>query len=58
MLNLKKLALKATEIQSDETKYFGSIPSPHPVYSFARILKWPSFRILWIEFEKKYKVHN
>ena len=30
----------------NETKSSGSIPSPHKVHSFARILKWPSFKIL------------
>ena len=53
MINIKKLVLIATEIQSDETKSSGSIPAPPPVHSIARILKWPSFRILWSYFEKK-----
>ena len=53
MLNFKRVALIPTEIQSDEAKNSGSIPSPHPVHSFARILKWPSFRILWSDLEKQ-----
>ena len=35
MLNFKRLALIATEMQSNETKCFGSIPSPHQVHSIA-----------------------
>ena len=31
MLNFKRLLLIATEIQNDETKNSGIIPSPHPV---------------------------
>ena len=38
MLNFKRLALMATEMQSNEAKYFGLIPSPHQVHSFAIIL--------------------
>ena len=38
MLNFKRLALIATEMQSNETKCFGSIPSPHQVHSCAIIL--------------------
>ena len=49
MLNFKRLALIATEIQSDETKISGSILSPHQVHSFTRILKWPSFKILRLD---------
>ena len=38
MLTFKRLALIVTEMQSNETKYFGSIPSPHQVHSCAIIL--------------------
>ena len=38
MINFKRLPLIATEMQSNETKCFGSIPSPHQVYSCAIIL--------------------
>ena len=38
MLNFKRLALIATEMYSNETKCFGSIPSPHRVHSCAKIL--------------------
>ena len=38
MINFKRLALIATEMQSNETKCFGSIPSPHQVHSCAIIL--------------------
>ena len=38
MLNFKRLALIATEMQSNETKYFVSIPSPHQIHSCPIIL--------------------
>ena len=38
MINFKRLALIATEMQSNETKCFASIPSPHQVHSCAIIL--------------------
>ena len=37
MLNVNRLALIAIEMQSNETKYFGSIPSPHQIHSCAII---------------------
>ena len=40
MLNFKRLALIATEMYSNETKCFGSIPSPYQVISCAIILVW------------------
>ena len=46
MLNIKKLAVVATEIYSNEIKSSGSIPAPNSVHSIARIFKWPSFKIL------------
>ena len=52
-VKFQRLAFIATEILSDETKSSGSIPSPHPVHSFARILKWPSYRILWSDLKKR-----
>ena len=38
MLNFKRLAVIATEMYCNETKCFGSIPSPHQVHSCAIIL--------------------
>ena len=38
MINFKRLALITTEMQSNETKCFGSITSPHQVHSCAIIL--------------------
>ena len=38
IINFKRLALIETEMQSNETKCFGSIPSPHQVHSCAIIL--------------------
>ena len=37
MLNFKRLALIATEMKRNETKYFGSIALPHKVHSCAII---------------------
>ena len=38
IINFKRLALTATEMQSNEIKCFGSIPSPRQVHSCAIIL--------------------
>ena len=59
MLNFQRLASIATEIyKSNETNSSGSIPSPHPVHSFVRVLKWPSFKTLQPDSKIKYKLHN
>ena len=46
MINFKRLALIATEMQSNETKCFGSIPSPHQVHSCAIILVLDQYSFL------------
>ena len=40
-----------------EMKSYRSIPSPHPVHSFTRILKWPSLNFT-TQFKNKFALHN
>ena len=52
MLNFKKPSLTATKLCGSEKatpKGSGLLPSPHPGYAVATILKWPFKKLLWCD---------